>query len=165
MNYGPDQQADEEPTLVKLSRRDVQDARRLLTVLLNGDADAAFAGRTLPGVSVDSNSLDRRAREIFARRQRRINHFGKAMFGEPAWEMVLLLYMTNTGPRLTVSRLAELSGASRSTALRWIDYLEDRELVRREAHPTDKRAAFVELSAKGRRMLDTYLSEAAQSEG
>ncbi len=84
------------------------------------------------------------------------------MFGEPAWEMLLLLYAI--GPRETVSRLAELAHASKSTAIRWIDYLECQGLVRREAHPTDKRALLVELTEKGSDAIRMYLSETSQSE-
>jgi DNA-binding MarR family transcriptional regulator len=52
-----------------------------------------------------------------------------------------------------------LSGASRSTAMRWIEFLAGRDLVRREDHPTDKRRNFVSLTEKGRHLLDLYLSE------
>lgn len=81
------------------------------------------------------------------------------MFGEPAWEMLLLLYSLESGPRLTISRLAELAYASKSTAIRWIDYLEAQRLVQREGHPTDKRAIFVELTERARSMIELYLSE------
>lgn len=79
------------------------------------------------------------------------------MFSEPAWEMLLLLYPTGLGPRLTISHLSELAGASKSTGLRWIEYLEAQRLIRRESHPTDGRAAQVELTDKGREALDLYL--------
>jgi len=80
------------------------------------------------------------------------------MFGEPAWEMLLFLYSPESGPRLTVGGLARLAGASKSTAIRWLDYLEQQKWIRREAHPTDKRATFVELSEKGREAINLYLS-------
>jgi DNA-binding MarR family transcriptional regulator len=80
------------------------------------------------------------------------------MFGEPAWEILLLLYALQSGPRPTVSRLAELSGATKSTALRWLEYLESQRWVQREPHPTDKRAIFVNLTENGRAALEAYLS-------
>ncbi|WP_425506887.1 MarR family transcriptional regulator [Sphingomonas sediminicola] len=52
-----------------------------------------------------------------------------------------------------MSRLAQLSGTSKATALRWIDYLLDRGLISRQPHPTDLRTAFVELTDKGGRSL------------
>lgn len=106
-----------------------------------------------------ASALMRRARDTLANRRRRQDIFGRAMFGEPAWEMLLLLYITEPGPRQSISRLADESGASRTTALRWIDYLEGQGLIRREAHPNDRRVAFVQLTEKGRESIELYLSE------
>jgi DNA-binding MarR family transcriptional regulator len=103
--------------------------------------------------------LQRQARNIIANRRRRHDIFGKAMFGEPAWEMLLLLYALESGARQTITRMADLAGASKSTALRWIDYLEVQRLIRRDSHPTDRRAAFVELTNKGRHAIELYLSD------
>jgi DNA-binding MarR family transcriptional regulator len=81
------------------------------------------------------------------------------MFGEPAWEMLLLLYALPS--RQTITRLAELASASKSTAIRWIDYLESQRLIVREVHPTDNRAVFVDLTDKGREAIRLYLSGTA----
>ena len=81
------------------------------------------------------------------------------MFGEPAWDMLLLLYINESGPRQSISRLADKSGGSRTTALRWIDYLEGQGLIGRANHPNDRRIAFAELTDKGRAAIELYLSE------
>lgn len=112
-----------------------------------------------PRPEMAASALMRRARDTLANRRRRQDIFGRAMFGEPAWEMLLLLYITEPGPRQSISRLADESGASRTTALRWIDYLEGQGLIRREAHPNDRRVAFVQLTEKGRESIELYLSE------
>jgi DNA-binding MarR family transcriptional regulator len=80
------------------------------------------------------------------------------MFGEPAWEMLLLLYIADGEARVGISRLGELAGASKTTALRWLDYLEGQKLIQRDTHPTDRRTVFVGLSDKGRRAIEAYLS-------
>ena len=139
-------------TLIRLSGQDVEDARRLLSLLASGEAAAPSPQKTYV----------ERAREILLRRKRREQIFGKGMFGEPAWDMLLLLYV-EPGRRQTVSRLAELAGLSKSTAIRWMDYLEEQKLVRRETHPTDKRSISVELSSRGRDSMETYLSDTAVS--
>lgn len=36
-----------------------------------------------------------------------------------------------------------------ATGLRWIEYLDQEQLIRREPHPTDARAVFVELTDMG----------------
>jgi DNA-binding MarR family transcriptional regulator len=99
------------------------------------------------------------ARRLYQERQRRADHFGAQMFGEPAWEMLLILYLEEGGERQSQTRLADLSGAARSTAMRWIDYLVRKGLAHREDHPTDKRRNFIALSDKGRQLLELYLSE------
>jgi len=76
--------------------------------------------------------------------------------------MLLLLYATRDAEQLTVSRLALLSGASKATALRWIEYLVGQKWIERKAHPTDKRAAFMSLTEKGKAALDAYLFESIE---
>jgi hypothetical protein len=144
---------------VRVSDRDVAEARRLLSLLADVEPGRRAEGG-LPVSEQESGSGDLlgRARAIVAARRRREALFGTTIFGEPAWEMLLLLYLGASESRRTLGRLGELAGISKSTALRWIDYLERQELVRREPHPTDKRAAFVELTGKGKEALDLYLS-------
>jgi DNA-binding MarR family transcriptional regulator len=81
------------------------------------------------------------------------------MFSEPAWEMLLMLYVLEGEARQKVSRLAEIAEISKSTALRWIDYLHAQGLIVRESHPNDKRAAYVELTEKGHGAIEMYLNE------
>ena len=147
---------------VHFTERDIVDARRLLTLIAESGSDA-------PGV--DPSGQDRNpgeddrvrlkafARRIYRNRQKRIARFGSRMFGEPAWDMLLLLYLEEGGERQSQTRLADLSGAARSTTMRWIDHLVRKGLAHREDHPTDKRRNFITLSDEGRRLLELYLSE------
>jgi DNA-binding MarR family transcriptional regulator len=66
--------------------------------------------------------------------------------------------MDRQGPRLTIGRLAQVAGIKLTTALRWLEYLEDQAFVRREEHPNDARTAFIELTDKARESLQSYLS-------
>lgn len=152
-------------TVIKLSERDVDDAKRLLALLAaaaerDGVKTTAASEPTQSGPHPRSNQ--KRAREILFLRRRRHAIFGRAMFGEPAWDLLLLLYVQNGSSRHTISRLAELASISKSTALRWLDYLETQRLICREPHPTDKRANFVALTDKGKEAMDLYLSETLQ---
>jgi DNA-binding MarR family transcriptional regulator len=122
---------------------------------VNGKSSQAGAASQSP--TAESRE---RALQILAFRRQREEVFGRAMFGEPAWEMLLLLYGVGSGQRQTVTRLAELAQASKSTAIRWIDYLEGQGWVRRESHPTDKRSMFVELTDKGTGSVQLYLDHA-----
>jgi DNA-binding MarR family transcriptional regulator len=143
--------------LVSLDERDVEDLHRLLGKL----RDRSPVSETQDAEVPDSEELklEQRARRLLENRRKRVAIFGAQMFAEPAWDMLLLLYLSGRGRRQNQSSLCELSGASRSTAMRWIEFLAGRGLVRREDHPTDKRQNFVSLTEKGRHLLDLYLSE------
>ena len=147
---------------VHFTERDIADARRLLALVAGAGADAPGAdpsGQSLTPDAEDADRLKSFARQIYQKRQKRIARFGSEMFGEPAWEMLLVLYVEEGGERQSQTRLADLSGAARSTAMRWIDHLVRAGLAHRENHPTDKRRNFIALSDKGRQLLELYLSE------
>lgn len=147
-----------EHRLVALDPSDLDDLRRLLAKLGPTHSQVSAPFRE-PCAANDGESLVRRARDVLAMRRKRIAIFGPQMFAEPAWEMLLLLYVSDHGQRHTQTSLCELSGASRSTGMRWIDYLVGRDLIFRKEHPTDRRRNFVGLTSKGRELLESYLSE------
>jgi len=108
--------------------------------------------------------LVKQAREILRSRRRRGKFFNPSMFGEPAWDMLLILYAGMTDGRpISVGGLSSLSGAAPTTALRWLDYLEMDRLVAREPNPADRRSDFVDLTDKGRAAMEQYLSETLES--
>lgn len=151
----------DDPIVIKLDRRDIEDVQTILSLLSRGHKRILIEVESAhqPGWSAtEGGFLQLRAREILEDRRRRQVIFNKSMFGEPAWEMLLLLYAQDSGQRQTVNRLIELSEGSKTTALRWIDYLETQRLIERSSHPTDRRMAFVELTEKGRGAIEVYLS-------
>jgi len=136
---------------VALTNRDVRDARRSLGRL-------AQVPDWAPNPGSDANELISRAREILSNRQKRIPIFGAEMFGETGWDLLLVLYIADAGQRLSISRLARRSRAAQTTVLRWLNYLESRNWIRREGHPDDRRSMFVEITDEGRCALNSYLS-------
>lgn len=150
-----------EGRVVKLTTQNVADARRLLSLLASVEESITNEPAAAPDhrVSVSEQSLLAKAEQLIASRRRREDIFDRAMFGEPAWDMLLLLYARDASARQTLGQLSDLSGTTKTTALRWIDYLEKKQLVRREAHPTDRRAAFVQLTDEGRDAIELYLSD------
>lgn len=93
-------------------------------------------------------------------RRLRARHFSRAMFAEPAWDMLLLLYLADSAQeRQTIGQLAEGIETPLTTVLRWVGYLEKEHLVERQDHPTDRRIVFIGLTNKGRTALETYLTE------
>jgi DNA-binding MarR family transcriptional regulator len=152
---------------ISLSDSDLDALRQVLGQLLVNPATVTT--NTPPAAANSENQVDpvrlvNLARSILLARRRRNKVFNKAMFGEPAWDMLLTLYADMAeGPHHSVSRLSALSGAPPTTALRWLDYLEKERLVIREANPTDRRSDFVELTDKGRATMERYLCETLNS--
>jgi len=73
----------------------------------------------------------------------------------------LALYVEHQGRRLNLAQLTDLVGLAPTTGLRWIEYLEEQQLVERKPQPTDRRGMFVELTDKGKSAMEAYLSEMA----
>lgn len=112
-----------------------------------------------PRVHLCRETLLRVARRAYIDRRKRIVFFGSWLFGEPAWDILLVLYIESDLQRCTISRLSEFTGAAMTTILRWLEALEKRGLVRRTEHPTDRRSVFIELTGKGEDALNSYFSE------
>lgn len=82
-------------------------------------------------------ALEAAKREL-ALRRRRNEILGDELFGEPAWDMLLGLFVADEEQRrLSVPSLCSAAGVPPSTALRWLVTLERRGAVVREANPAD----------------------------
>lgn len=82
------------------------------------------------------------------------------LFSDAAWGMLLeLLHAEICERRVSVLRICKASGASRSTAIRWLKVLEERGLVIRRAEPLNSANDFVELSPKGSTALRLYFRD------
>lgn len=106
--------------------------------------------------------LWKRAKKALADRRRRVQIFGAGMFGEAAWDMLLVLYIERYTTRHTITRLVNATGAAPTTVLRWLTLLTERDLVRRRSSNVDSRAVIVELTDKAERLLDLYFSGTAK---
>jgi len=151
--------------IVTLTERELRAAAQLLSSLAGLEGDR---GRELTKILEKAAGIDRyhdrallveRARQTFADRSQRSQFFNSVMFGEAAWEMLLALYVTEqSGARHTVSGLVNLSGVPPTTALRWLDFLRQEQLVTRRSNPTDRRVVYIELTDEGLKALDEYFS-------
>lgn len=80
-------------------------------------------------------------------------HFFPDIFGEPAWDMLLLL--GGEGPQ-PVSALSVAGGTPATTGLRWIARLQRAGLIERIDDPEDRRRRWMRLSSAGRAALTGY---------
>jgi DNA-binding MarR family transcriptional regulator len=102
---------------------------------------------------------DEAAREQRRRGLRR-KLFDPYLFGEPAWEILLALYVADVERRLSIAQLTAVTHVPLTTALRWLALLEDQDLVSRTIAPDDQRIVLIELTDSGRRAMNAYLSRA-----
>lgn len=161
----PEGNEPENSRTIILSEREVRAAARILKLLAEPVDPVSVALEGVSRFHGERGKLIRIARAAFADRQRRPGIFGDFMFGEPAWDMLLILYITESSDaRTTISNLASHSGAPSSTAQRWIELLIDKGLAIRHAHPTDRRTFFIRLSDKGRAAMDLYFSGTCASD-
>ena len=86
------------------------------------------------------------AKRIKAIRESRGALLEPTLFGEPAWNILLALYVA-AGERyaLSISALCAESGAPATTAARSIKRLLELDMVRRVPNPSDSRSTYIEL--------------------
>jgi DNA-binding MarR family transcriptional regulator len=151
---------------VELSAADASEIARLLQLLLE-KAPPQLEERVILQLSPAASSKDRarrstliaKAHALFSERKRRSQHFNSVIFGEPAWDMLLALYITeDSGTRLSIGKLVGLIGEPQTTALRWINYLEKERLIARQVDLRDRRAVTIEMTDKARQKLDEYFA-------
>lgn len=105
-----------------------------------------------------SDALLERAQSILRVRRVRERLLGRAITGEPAFDLLLSLYIRSGQKEASLTSLARPAGIPFSSAARWIRYLEDKGLVQRTESKSDRRATSVQLTSSGRAVLDELLS-------
>lgn len=98
------------------------------------------------------------ARQAYTLRRKRAAIFGNPdLFGEPAWDILLDLYIAHgEGKQVSVSSACIGSAAPSTTGLRWLGVLADEGLVVREADADDHRRVLVRLTPAGQAAMDRF---------
>lgn len=100
------------------------------------------------------------AAEACAARRKLYGLFGRRLFCDPSWDILLELFVsTLEGRKVTVSTACMAACAPTTTALRHIAYLVQEGLVVRRPHPADARSTFLELTDQAIAKLTQYFSE------
>lgn len=102
------------------------------------------------------------AERLIAERRARRAYFASDLFHEPAWDMLLSLYLANDEGRiLNVKALVASSDAPVTTSQRWIDHLSKLRLIDRVGDPDDRRRVEISLSDTGLTAIERYLDAVA----
>jgi hypothetical protein len=101
------------------------------------------------------------ARHAYNLRRKRNAIFGNAdLFGEPAWDILLDLFIAQAeGKSVSVSSACIGSAAPATTGLRWLGLLADEGLVVRENDPEDNRRVMVRLTSSGTTAMERFFNE------
>lgn len=114
----------------------------------------------------DLDQINEQARIIYRSRRMRPRIFSDdGLFGEPAWDILLDLFIAESARKpLSVTSACIGAAVPTSTALRWIAILEERGFLSRENDPADARRVFLRLTGQGYAKMVTYFL-ALQREG
>ncbi len=108
----------------------------------------------------DEAPLDPRdlAKQLLAQRMARFDHFPAELFHEPAWDMLLALFVAHEDRQtMNVKTLVASAHAPVTTSQRWIDHLHKLKLIDRVIDPIDRRRMEISLSDSGLTAVTAYL--------
>lgn len=130
--------------------------------LINGSMNAAALPRERQGESrlQPDPATDRYlmlAETHYAARRRRERFLGADLLGEPAWDILLDLYIASKrGATVSTSSACLGAHVPATTALRWLQVLQDRGMIERYGDSRDQRRTLVRLSLAGVAVLERY---------
>lgn len=101
------------------------------------------------------------AHRIRAQRKYRIKYFGPSVGQDVPWDILMVLFANDGGLKIT-SVQADVGG-SPTTALRWLQRLEELGFIHRHEHPNDRRIVNIALTPLAREMLSQFLDECPHS--
>lgn len=100
----------------------------------------------------------------YKQRKSRVKHLSNGdFFSEPAWDILLDLYIHQAENRnVSVKSASVGSGAPATTALRWINKLALKGLIGSLDDPDDRRRRLIYLTPEGYEAMTRYLNEIAR---
>ncbi|MBB5711944.1 winged helix DNA-binding protein [Sphingomonas xinjiangensis] len=135
-------------TLARLTREEARQQSAGVQGPVHG-----YRGQAEEAVAIDAPQI----RAVIRARRMRNQFFGPELFADPAWDMLLDLFAAGIERRqVSVSSLCIAAAVPPTTALRWIGTLNEAGLFERQADPSDRRRAYIGLSAKAVDGMKSY---------
>jgi DNA-binding MarR family transcriptional regulator len=104
-------------------------------------------------------SLVEIAERILAQRKGRTRFLPPSLFHEPAWEVLLSLYVAQCrGRTVNIKHLTQAVDAPVTTAQRWVDALAHMRLVHRAVDDFDRRRVELSLTQGAMQAVEGYLA-------
>lgn len=109
--------------------------------------------------AVDQTTVQAAAVELKQRRARR-QHLPEGYFGEPAWDILLDLFVAEAlGKEIPVGSACVAGGVPPTTGLRWINALVSDGMVERIEDLEDRRRILVRITPHGQLIVDRILAD------
>lgn len=125
------------------------------------ELDTRKANNRVPTLGFTDEKLATVATSMFRARIHRANQFNPALFGEPAWDMLLDLFVQKVaGSRVSSTSLCLGANVPYSTGQRYIDRLVEEGLVYRFTPPDDLRLVLIDYTQEGFKRMRAYISHA-----
>jgi hypothetical protein len=98
------------------------------------------------------------ARHILAGRRTRDRYFDPMVFSNPAWDMLLAMYIASAEGRVqSVLDCCAAAPVAQRVALRWLAYLKQEDMVIETRDPVWSRHTHLRLSDEMRQTISAYL--------
>jgi DNA-binding MarR family transcriptional regulator len=137
------------------------DVQQLLSISSDLESVARKLSRRAP-VSQSEAERVRLATAILRTRTRRAEYLPGLDFGEPAWDMLLDLFVAGAaGVPISVSSLCQAARVPHTTALRWVSVLTEAGYIARERDQQDGRRIYTRLTDHAREAVAAWLDDAA----
>jgi DNA-binding transcriptional ArsR family regulator len=135
---------------------------RLAAAELERQAQGKGVSAIEPQDAASTIDLRHRAKAILKSRDSRERFFDADLFGEPAYDMLLDLFMSAEDKKaVSVSSACVAARVPQTTALRWISLLEKRGLVERAPDIQDGRRQLLRLTSVATESVRAFLSQTA----
>jgi DNA-binding MarR family transcriptional regulator len=145
-----------------LARRLRQLGNQLMVLASNASLNhAAPADRSIfKHLEQDSDLWLLAAKEMYKDRLARRRYFSAKLFGEPAWDILLDLYVAEKEDRaVSVTSACLAAQVPQTTAIRWIRMLEQEGFVLRDQDQHDGRRRILRISEKGYAQMTAFIAE------
>lgn len=139
--------------------------QRLESVITLVRSSVEYPARRDAGTPHDPGSdtaITAAAKSLYRARRRRERHFEAlgCAFGEPMWDLMLDLFVAERERRrVSVSSACLAADVPATTALRWLQQMEEQGLLERRDDPSDRRRAHVRLTEPTERAMERYITE------
>jgi hypothetical protein len=124
------------------------------------ELEAKAAEQGAASLDFSAEKLATIASSIYQSRRLRADYFKGSLLLDPAWDMLLDLFIQKVrGRRVSANALCLATNVPRTTALRWIVVLEDEGLLRRSRKDDDPSLELVEITPAAFQQMRCFIED------